>query len=377
MDEGLIETCESCGKRFRIRSDQMDHDVQCPHCNAVITPIALAETPGDIFDGPLPPAPRRVPSRLPYKVMLAKSGGRKYTFAIVWIIFLVLAAGGLAVLVKFKLEERDLQKAAPPPVKAPVAIAVQTPLFTPAPDKTTTAAASSKTVHKIEEKSGAAAAADAAKAAKDAAADDVLVDGSVDVGVFKLHNPGERLGLAGGKLVNHTGKVIKVLRIVSPINSKDGKEIGKATAVILNIPRGATIPFVAEWVHGEGEFGVLARGGATYSIADASDPLGGLPEVVAERGVAIPDLSSEMTSTGDIHLSVTNKGQTELRDIEVSAILLDEKNNVIAAAKGRVVLPKGTTAIKPGETTECSIPWTNCATSLVKSVEVWAQPTIK
>jgi hypothetical protein len=374
MDEGVVESCGFCGKQFRLRPDQMNREVQCPHCKAITKPLALAVTPGaDIFGGPRPHTPRRAPARLPYQVALAKSGARKNTFAIVWIILLVLASAGLAVLVKVMIDQRE-SLTPPPPVKAPIVVAVQAPLSTPDPDKTTTAAASGKAALKPAGKTSATAAADTAKAAKDAA--DVEVDGTVDIGVFKLHSPGDRLGLAAGKLVNHTGKVIKVLRIIVPINSKEGVEIGKATAVILNIPRGATIPFVAEWEHGESEFGVLARGGATYSIGDAGDPLGGMPEVLTENAYPSPDRNS-ITASGEVHLFVTNKGQTDLRDIEVSALLLDEKGNVAGAAKGRVVLPKSTTALKPAQSVECSIPWNNCTENLVRSVEVWAQPTAR
>jgi len=183
----------------------------------------------------------------------------------------------------------------------------------------------------------------------------------------------ERLlsGYAGGTLTYAVGRAtnrgeapLNVLKIIVPVRDEKGSALGEATAVILHLPAGATVPFVAEWRH---EADVRGIGGVPRIEINPPDVLQDLPVIVATDPMPIPDRNA--WETGQVRLVVTNRGSVSVAATEVSALLLDETGHIIGAAKE--VIGK---VLEPNKPEGVSILWTQCAGHLVRSAEVWAQP---
>ncbi|MEA3366708.1 MAG: hypothetical protein U9R68_01190, partial [Planctomycetota bacterium] len=66
---------------------------------------------------------------------------------------------------------------------------------------------------------------------------------------------------------------------------------------------------------------------------------------------------------------VTNHGKVPVKDILMSALLLDEKGQIVGAARHRA-----SQKIEPDATEEVQIEWRHTAGTLVRNVEVWVQP---
>ena len=172
------------------------------------------------------------------------------------------------------------------------------------------------------------------------------------------------LTYAVGRVTNHGEAPLNVLKIIVPMLDKKGSALGEATAVVLHLPVGATVPFVAEWRH---EAEVRGIGGVPRTQINPAGVPQNLPVIVATDPVPIPDADS--WETGKIRLVVTNRGSVQVAATEVSALLLDETGHVIGAAKEVVG-----NVLEPNKPEEVSIVWTHCAGRLVRSAEVWAQP---
>jgi hypothetical protein len=148
--------------------------------------------------------------------------------------------------------------------------------------------------------------------------------------------------------------------------SEDGDKVGDATAVILNLPPKHTAPIVAECKH---EQGVRAK----YWMLQTHDtsPVGiprDLPPLESRNPVPIGDPNRGETG-GLIRTMVTNHGKVPVKDVLVMALLLNEKDEIVGAARQR-----DTQKIAPEETEEVEIEWRHTVGRLVRNVEVWVQP---
>ena len=179
----------------------------------------------------------------------------------------------------------------------------------------------------------------------------------------------ETVTYAVGRVTNNTTGLLRVVKIIISISDKDDKDLGEATAIILNLPPGEreAAPFVAEWQHAEGVIGKKWFPG--YQLNPAGVPQE-LPAITTEDPVPMRDQNS-MATTGWIRVLVTNQGALPVPSVMVHARLLGEGGKVVGAV--RVQVDKD---LPPKKQVEIRVPWTQCAGHLVHSAEVWVQPAI-
>lgn len=170
-----------------------------------------------------------------------------------------------------------------------------------------------------------------------------------------------------GRVTNNTTALLLVAKVIISLSDKDDKELGEATAILLNLPPGEAAPFVAEWEHAEGVIGKKWFPG--YQLNPAGVPQE-LPAITTEYPVPMRDQNS-MATTGWIRVLVTNQGTLPVPSVMVHALLLDEARKVVGAV--RVQVDKD---LPPKKQVEIRVPWTQCAGHLVYSAEVWVQPAI-
>jgi hypothetical protein len=177
----------------------------------------------------------------------------------------------------------------------------------------------------------------------------------------------ETVTYAVGRVKNNTAGILRVIKIIISLSDKDDKDLGEATAIILNLPAGEAAPFVAEWQHAEGVIG--RKWFPDYRLDPPGVPQE-LPAITAEDPVPMRDQNS-MATTGWIRVLVTSQGALPVPSVMVHALLLGAGGKVVGAV--RVQVDKD---LPPKKQVEIRVPWTQCAGHLVHSTEVWVQPAI-
>jgi len=387
MPETIPVQCGACLKRFRIREDQVNRVVRCPHCKTVARIGAEEEAPLAPARPPVPISPalaeivaaERAEPEMARKKPVVVTGLKSKNAAIIWAAVL----GGLVVvaIVAVAILASRGPPQQPAKVKPPVAAAV------PSPPRATVRpgapAGEADTVGQAEEGSagtrvGAASSQPAGgrTAQGETAAGEQTEGGTTqDAVIFqnvKVIGGGEYASYVAGRLTNTTGATIKVLKVVVPINGSDGKKIGDAAVVLLNVPSGATIPLVAVWPHDPDVRGVAGK--PTYKL----EPPGiaeGLPSIEVDKDSVVPwPDPNTMTFTGFVKMVATNRSRLAVPGspgTDMFALLVDKDGKIVGAAKGT-----WSKDLAPGKAEEISVRWTNCVGRLVDRAEAWAQPHI-
>jgi hypothetical protein len=426
MADVISVDCSSCGKRLRVKPEMLGRKAQCPHCKSVILlqagvsafpPVTAPTsappaggahhkpTTADIFGPePLPQThrsqtmakfgphhggshgqgghgqpgeeqkfqmpPRKNPNTMPL-IFMGVGGG---------VILIVLLVVGLMV----SSQNRGLptqtnvtpntsgsptpfKPVQPPPMsekeRAEKLLAKPTPTegatLKPPPDEAVTDTASATKPDEPRDTTVTMRGA-------------TNVNNDVAVSAEFIHGgyAGDILSYVAGHVNNGTGKEIRYLKITVPILDRETKkEIGQATGVVLNVPAGKTVPYIAEWTHDEDALGVY---GTPTSQIDPPGSVQGLPSIEVLQGrqdgpVTIPDPNS-ISAAGEISLVVTNRGVLPVSQVELIGLLLNKDGRIVGAAKGSVRVQ-----LAPGKPQRVKFPWRQCAGSLVESCEVWAQ----
>ncbi|MFO8013852.1 MAG: hypothetical protein R6X20_11185 [Phycisphaerae bacterium] len=339
--------CGYCRKRFRLRPDQMDREVRCPHCKTVVRIHPRTETAqeaaralrADSGSSGRPSGRSSSDRRTP---VVSHAGVQSRNLAVVWAVLLAVALGAVVVglVVVFRNYGGPAGEGGPASSEAAGGAAggVETGL------------------------DGMPTAVDAGQAWQPP-------DAPITADIKRLlRGYGEEtVTYAVGHVTNNTEEMIPTILIeVGLWLSEDGEKVGDATAVILNLPPKHTAPIVAECKHGPGvraKYWMLQ----TYDTSPVGVPRD-LPPLEARNPVPVGDPNS-VEPIGLIRAMVTNHGKVPVKDVLVMALLLDEKGRIVGAAKQR-----DTQKIEPGATEEVEIEWRHTAGTLVRNVEVWVQP---
>jgi hypothetical protein len=360
--------CGSCHKRFQAPPDLRNRQVHCPYCKAAVrvvpgTDVARAAVAAmsDVVAHEKQEQQKR-PLTARHQVILARGGVRSKGLAILWVTVIGMALIGAAVAIVMLTRSgwSTADGGSPSVLKISGRSLFQKEEVGPSGAASPRAAAPS----------GAAASAGAPPAGQDAGA----VAGpsrptdAVTVKIERLIG-GYRSGTityAIGRVTNNTASTVRSVKVGVTISDKEDKELGEATAVILNLPGGATAPVVAEWQHDEG-----VRGSRWFPWFELNPVIRAedLPVMQVEDPVALRDPNANAT-TGKITAQVTNLGMLPVQQVQVYAILIDAAGKVQGAA--RAVVDQN---LPPKKPVEVSIPWEQCAGHLVYSTQVWVQPT--
>jgi len=350
MAKTVEAQCGYCRKRFRLRPDQVDREVRCPHCKTTVRIHLQTEAAKDAVralkaEGGPPRGP--IASRRPGAMSQAAVKNR--SFAIVWAGLLAVALG--AVIVGLVVVFRD---------------------YTGPPGEGGADREGASAGNVV----GGNAAGGAAGQGTDATGT-ALSGGqpwqpsaapiTADIKRVLRGYADETMTYAVGHVTNNTEEMIRSIQIVVGLwVAEDGEKVGDATAIILNLPPKHTAPIVAECRHDPGaraKYWMLS----TWDTNPADVPRD-LPPLEARNAVPVGDPNS-VAPTGLVRAEVTNHGKVPVKDILMSVLLLDEKGQIVGAARHRA-----TQKIEPDATEDVQIEWRHTAGSLVRNVEVWVQP---
>jgi hypothetical protein len=346
-----------CQKRFRCPPDLHDRQVRCPYCKTVVKIPASSdagrvavEEMGDIIarekaerdKQPVTARRRAVPRSMPV---------RSKNVAIVSVALVVVGLAAAVAVLVILLGRRDAADSAGGP--GILKIGKRSPFGS-------------------EESGGPGAPAPPSKAGQPPPAPappSKPIPEAVAVKVERLLGgyKDQTVTYAAGRVTNNTGALIRVVKVIISIFDKDEKELGQATSFVLNLPPGATAPFVAEWQHEEGIIG--SKWFPNYQLNPGGVPQE-LPTITSEDTVAIRDPNS-MSTTGRVLFRATSQGALPVPTVMIQALLLGEGGKVVGAVRGMVDVN-----LQPKKTADVWIPWTQCAGHLVQGAEVWVQPAL-
>lgn len=350
MPETMSVECSFCKRKFLVRSEQRGHDVRCPHCK-ILTKIPAAtatasQAAREMSD--LVSKKNEVSARRP-----ARGGVRNKGLAIAWVSLLAVALIGAIVAIVIIYGRGNVL-----PEKVGTRTdrlnLIQTPDGT-TPGATPTAPGGAPGT------TPAATTPGSLPATPGAAAKEPI---AVEIKRLLRGFRGETLTYAVGYVINNTEATIKAIKVTVTILDKDDKEMGEATAVLLNIPGHSKAPLVAEWKHEEGVRGM--KWSPSYEV----DPLGvsrDLPPVIVEEPWPIRD-SNGVTPTGKVTCKLTNRGSVPLAQVDLAVLLVDTTGRIVGATRAVI-----DTKLMPNKAAEVSIPWDQCSGTLVNTAEAWAQ----
>ena len=349
MSQIVQAQCGYCGKRFGLRTEQLNRQVRCPHCKTVVQISTRGGGAGEAAHGAheTPSHEDSAASRRP--AAYATVGLRHKSVAIVWVVLLGLALIGVIIGV-WALYGRGGGSLVPR-----IGVSSRTGL----PFERDKVIEPSTPPVAIEGKGTAPG-----KAPPPAPPDPI----AVKVERLLRGHKEETVTYAVGRVTNNTADTIQVLKVVVNLMDKDEAPMGDAVAVLLTIPPNYTVPLVAEWKHERG-----ARATRWMLASYETNPTGiprELPPLTTDDPWPVRDPNS-VTPTGKVSAKVTNRGAVPVRDLLVAAILVDTQHKIVGAARETI-----TKEIKPEQSQEVSIPWDHCAGTLVNSVEVWVQPAL-
>jgi len=359
MSQAVSVQCGMCHRRFKCPPDLHDRQVRCPYCKTVVRIPASSDAArqavaamGDIIA-------REKAEREKRPLAERHHGGpapvavRSKNVAIVSLVLVAvgLIAAAIALVIVFGRGRPDGATGGPGILR----ISKRSPL-------------------ESNESGPASPGADATQPGGPAAAAPPVpmkpVPEAVAVKVERLIGgyKDETITYAVGRVTNNTTGILRVIKIIISLSDKDDKDLGEATAIILNLPAGEAAPFVAEWQHAEGVTG-KKKWFSNYQLNPPGVPQE-LPAITTEDPVPMRDQNS-MATTGWIRVLATNQGALPVPTVTVYALLLGDGGKVVGAARAQV-----DTSLPPKKQVEIRVPWTQCAGHLVRSAEVWVQPAI-
>jgi len=374
MAKTVEAQCGYCRKRFRLRPNQLDRQVRCPHCKTVVRIHGRTETAEEAVralkaEGGPPSGP--VASQRPGAT--SQAAVRSRSLAIVWAALLAVALGAVIVgLVVVFRDDGGPGKAAGAgggTVSAGDAAVGGAVGGSVGDGSVGDGSVGNGSVGEGAVGGGAVDLPDAAGSASSGGQpwQPDTAPMTADIKRVLRGYADETVTYAVGHVTNNTKEMIPSIRIVVSLRvSEGGEKVGDATAVILNLPPKHTAPIVAECRH---EAGVRAKYWmlSTWEMNPGGVP-SDLPPLEARNAVPVGDPNS-VEPTGLVRAMVTNHGKVAVKDILMSALLLDEKGRIVGAARHRA-----SRKIEPDATEEVEIEWRHTAGTLVRNVEVWVQP---
>jgi DNA-directed RNA polymerase subunit RPC12/RpoP len=368
MADTVEVECGFCRKPFRLKPEQLNHQVRCPHCKTAMKMRARTETALAAAEALRQPAPRRsagaphaglgshaAPGRRtgPGQRPLPSPKSRNQTVVILSAVAVVVVLIGLSIGLWATFKRPD----APTPASS-------SELGRPAAR------------HSGDQASGETAPGAPAPAAPGA----ILVPAAPGTAPAPAAEPiaikverllsGFRDGTityAVGRVTNNTDNPILVLKVIVPITDSSGTALGEAVAMILNLPPKTTVPLVAEWVHAED-----VRG-KKFDVRFEVNPTGvtrDLPPLSTDDVLPWPDPNA-LSLAGVVKSRVTNLGLVPVGTIDAVAILVGADGKIVGCARN--ILTK---EIKPRKSQDITIRWDHCSKSLVNTAEVWVQPAL-
>ncbi len=351
MPETVDAQCGFCRKRFRLRTDQLNREVRCPHCKTIVKITQRTETAIEaveaIRDAVRPDRP--VASNRPGA--MSQVAMRNKNVTIVWLV--LLGVGFIGVLIGlFFVFGRGGEHFMP----------------NVGGDLTGHHFERNKTFRNGKPEAGPPGAGATAPGAAASPVVRAPVREPVQVKVERLLRgyKDETVTYAVGRVRNNTDGLIRSMKVVVGLYDKDEKPLGEAVCILINIPPKYTAPLVAEWKHAQG---VRAT---RWALAGWEIGPTGVPRELPHLEASDPWPKRDPNSVapeGEVSVKVTNHGAVPVRDMDMALILLDTKGRIVGAAKSGV-----TKEIKPEASEEVAIRWTRCAGTLVSSAEVWVQP---
>ncbi|MBL7141266.1 MAG: hypothetical protein ISS74_10195 [Planctomycetes bacterium] len=381
MAKTVDAQCGRCRKRFRLRHDQLNREVRCPHCKTIVKISPKTEAGAEAAkalrgSGSAKAARGTGPGEKPLVIHRAanvQGGIRNRSLAIVWAVLIGLGFIGAVIAMILVFGKRDTGPSTSPRTGTqgtPIARGRTTGTGGPTvPPTTGWAGAPSQEAPTA---GGTPGGTDGPTAAGTAlqpgqewtpAAPEVEVHISRPLGGYF----DDTCTYAVGRITNRGTVTVLAVRVTVPLmESREGPDVGTAVADILNLPPGHTAPVVAELRHGEG---VRAMAWAPGQIE--FNPEGvptQLPPLEVVDAVPLPS-PNQVELSGLIRIHVKNHGAVEVKEMLVTALLVDGKGKIVGALKAGA-----TQTIQPGDTEEVTVEWQNCSSTLVKAVDVWAQP---
>lgn len=374
MPDTVEVECGFCRKPFRLKPEQLNHQVRCPHCKTAMKMRARTETALAAAEALRQPAPARsagaphaglgghtAPGRRPGPGQrpLASSRSRNQTVVIISAVAVIVVLIGLSIGLWSAFKRLD----APPLASSPElgrpaarysggqASGGTAPGLTPAATAPGAPGAPAPTVPTAPGKAPAPAAEPIAIKVER------LLSGFRD----------GTITYAVGRVTNNTDNPILVLKVIVPITDSSGTALGEAVAMILNVPPNTTVPLVAEWVHAED-----VRG-KKFDVRFEVNPAGvtrDLPALSTDDVLPWPDPNA-LALAGVVKTRVTNLGLVPVGTIDAVAILVGADGKIVGCARN--ILTK---EIKPRKSQDITIRWDHCSKSLVNTAEVWVQPAL-
>jgi len=402
MADTIEAQCGYCQKRFRLTPEQVNREVLCPHCKTTVRieqPIAPVAPPAQ---APVPPR-RKTPSgpakrtRRPAthasrraktlhkprakgrskdtrsdhedeheRPVLSHAGFQNRNVAIVMAVIIGLALVGVIVGLVVVLHGYEPAEKKPP--HRPAQANATTPSTPTTPTTPATAGASTPTDPTTVPGTEPTGAENAGATGTKTRGPDVVTQAiTADISRLLRGYSGETVTYAVGHVTNNSNQMIYAIRIVVELwESEDGKKVGDATAIILNLPPKHTAPIVAKCTH-EPELRAKYWMLGTYETNPVGVPQD-LPPLEAIHPVPLGDPNS-LDTEGIIRTVVANHGRVPVSDLFISAILMNEKGKIVGVAQSRA-----TEKIEPGDEKDVEIMWLHTAGTLVRYVEAWAQP---
>jgi len=371
MADTLEVECGFCRKRFRLKPEQVNHDVRCPHCRTAVKIPARTDMAVEAAEALRRPAPPRSAAGHrsgagqragPGQRPLPSRGSHSQTVVVVSAVLLVVAlvGGGIGLWAVYGRSQAPSSSSEmgreagrggsgpKPAAAAPGAPAVGA--VSPA-----TGAPTTPGVLPVPTAPGAPP--------PPAAVEPIAIKVERLLGGFR----DDTITYAVGRVTNHTDSPILVLKVIVPITDSSGNAVGEALAMILNLPPKTTVPLVAEWVHAEGARGI--RGDVHFVVNPAGVPRD-LPAMNVEDVLPWPDPNTLILS-GVVKARVTNMGFVPVGTIDAVAILVGADGKIVGCAKNSL-----TKDIKPRKSQDITIRWDHCSKSLVNTAEVWVQPAL-
>lgn len=375
MAETVPVQCGACNKRFQLRTDQFGREVRCPHCKTVVmipAPGAAAPAPAPVdplaalggppLKRPAPPAMKDVAAALrastaaqgaghPQRpVAVGSRGLRSKNVAVVWAVLLVFAVAGVGVALYVVFSNGTIL----PDVGDRTG-------HTFLPEK----------VYLTSDGAGSASAAGAPGAAAPAAGAPGTPVMSKEAVSVRFDNilvgyKDDTLSYVAGHVRNNTRNPIKAIKISVELSDSENKKVGDASCLVLGIGPNEVAPFAAEWTHPEGQR-AKNWGPPTWQINPPGVPTE-LPALVAHDPWPTADPNS-LGATGIVKICVTNLGAVPVSNLDLLALLLDEKGKIVGVARNILTHP-----VPAKGTANVDIHWDHCAGSKVKAAEIWAQP---
>jgi len=381
MAKTVQAQCGHCQKTFRLRKDQLNREVLCPHCRTItkISPqseagakAARALRAGKAERGS---GGAKKPSTIRRPIKL-QGGIRNRSVAIVWAVLLGMGLIAAVITMLFVFGNRNAgTEGVPASPTPPTPIAVG-PGPRPHTSTVPTASPGDDALQGPPPAGTSAAPGPASPGTSVGQGTGVGPDTArrpeapeVEVHIVRPL-PGyadDTCTYAVGRVTNRGHQTIAALRISVPLmESKDEPAVGTAVADILNLPPGHTAPVVAELRHPAG-----VRPMAWASGQVEFEPEGvptQLPPLEVVGAVAMPS-PNDVELSGLIRIDVKNHGEVEIKAMLITALLMDSKGKIVGAVK-----TGATKTIQPGATEEVTVQWENCSSTLVKAVDAWAQP---